>query len=128
MSNIRNYADLLAERERLKNLLQEQKQQIKTDVQELKEELRPAIALLSLLGKFTTRETRNDAIITTGSALAIDMVAKKMLSKNILARILLPGVLKNITSHLLYNAGPWWKKIFNGRKKSQDGMEATVNQ
>jgi hypothetical protein len=49
--------------------------------------------------------------------LAIDLLARKVLPKNIISRLFLPGMLKNVTSHLLYNAKPWLQKLIGSRKK-----------
>ncbi|SKC73439.1 hypothetical protein [Ohtaekwangia koreensis] len=117
MSNIRTYDDLLREREKLRAQLQFHKQQIKVDMQELREEMKPLLNLTKVLGKMTTRETRNDALISTGSSLAIDLLARKVLPKNIISRLFLPGMLKNVTSHLLYSAKPWLQKLIGSRKK-----------
>ncbi|HEY9046584.1 MAG TPA: hypothetical protein VIN08_11840 [Ohtaekwangia sp.] len=117
MSSIRTYKELLEEKERLRATLELQKLQLKTDVKELKEELRPLMVFLSVLGKITSRETRNDAIVSTGSALAIDLLSRKVLPKNNLVRMFVPGILKNVASHLLYSAKPLLQKLMSSRKK-----------
>jgi hypothetical protein len=117
MSRIRTHDDLVKERQRLLALLQEQKAQIKVDVRELKEELRPLSTLMSIVGKVTTRETRNDLLVSTGSSLAVDLLAGKVIAKNPITRMFLPGVLKNVASHLLYNAKPFLQKLFAKKKK-----------
>ena len=117
MSRIRTHDDLVKERQRLLALLQEQKEQIKVDVRELKEELRPLSTLMSIVGKVTTRETRNDLLVSTGSSLAVDLLAGKVIAKNPITRMFLPGVLKNVASHLLYNAKPFLQKLFAKKKK-----------
>lgn len=118
MSRIRTHDDLVKERQRLHALREEQKAQIKIDVRELKEELRPLSALMSIVGKVTTRETRNDLLVNTGSSLAVDLLAGKILAKNPITRMFLPGVLKNVASHLVYNAKPFLQKLFSKRKKT----------
>lgn len=118
MSKIRTHNDLVRERERLLALREEQKAQIKVDVRELKEELRPLSTLMSLVGKVTTRETRNDMLVSTGSSLAVDLLAGKVISKNAITRMFLPGVLKNVASHLIYNAKPFLQKLFSKKKKT----------
>ena len=117
MSRIRTHDDLVKERQRLLALLQEQKAQIKVDVRELKEELRPLSTLMSIVGKVTTRETRNDLLVSTGSSLAVDLLAGKVIAKNPITRMFLPGVLKNVASHLLYTAKPFLQKLFAKKKK-----------
>ncbi|HEY9009241.1 hypothetical protein [Ohtaekwangia sp.] len=120
MSKIFTYNDLLAEKERLRTLREEQKLLIKADVKELKEELRPLMALISVLGKITTRETRNDAIVSTGSALAIDMLSRRVLPNSSLVRMFVPGILKNVASHLLYSAKPLLQKLIGRKRKDND--------
>ena len=124
MSRIRTHDDLMKERQRLLALLQEQKAQIKVDVRELKEELRPLSTLMSLVGKVTTRETRNDMLVNTGSSLAVDLLAGRVISKNPIARMFLPGVLKNVASHLIYNAKPFLQKLFSKKKKTAQPADA----
>lgn len=123
MSRIRTHDDLLRERQRLLALREEQKAQIKIDVRELKEELRPLSTLMSIVGKVTTRETRNDMLVNTGSSLAVDLLAGKVLAKNPITRMFLPGVLKNIASHLAYSAKPLLQKIFSKKKKTKQPAE-----
>jgi len=53
-STIRTYEDLLAERKRLKSLLQTQKQIIRQDIDEIKEELVPVKTAINFVGKLTT--------------------------------------------------------------------------
>lgn len=124
MSRIRTHDDLMKERQRLLALLEEQKAQIKVDVRELKEELRPLATLMSLVGKVTTRETRNDMLVNTGSSLAVDLLAGRVLAKNPITRMFLPGVLKNVASHLIYNAKPFLQKLFSKKKKTAQTADA----
>jgi uncharacterized membrane protein len=121
-STIRSYDDLLAEQERLRSQLKVQKEQIREDVIEIKEEFKPLMSLVRVLGKFTSRETRNEALVTTGSSLAIDLIVKKFLSGNILTRLFLPSMLKNVSSHVIYNnLGPFLGKLFK-RKSTPNGV------
>jgi hypothetical protein len=118
MSSIRTHDDLVKERQRLLALLEEQKAMIKVDVRELKEELRPLFTVMKIVGKVTTRGTRNDMLVDTGSSLAVDLLARNVAGKSAIARMFLPGVLKNVASHLIYNAKPFLQKIFSKRKKA----------
>jgi hypothetical protein len=127
MSRIRTHDDLVKERQRLLALLEEQKAQIKVDVRELKEELRPLYTLMSVVGKVTTRETRNDLLVNTGSSLAVDLLAGRVISKNPIARMFLPGVLKNVASHLIYNAKPFLQKLFSKKKKTAQPSDVLLH-
>lgn len=117
-STIRSHDDLLAEQERLRSQLTIQKEQIRDDLAEIKEEFKPVLGLVRVIGKFTNRETRNDALVTTGSSLAVDLLVKKFLSGNILTRLFLPPMLKNVSSHVLYNnVVPFLGRLFKRRAK-----------
>lgn len=118
MSSIRTHDDVVKERQRLKALLEEQKALIKVDVRELKEELRPLFTVMKMVGKVTTRETRNDMLVDTGSSLAVDLLARNVAGKSAIARMFLPGVFKNVASHLIYNARPFLQKLFSKKRKA----------
>ncbi|MBT1712296.1 hypothetical protein KK062_28900 [Fulvivirgaceae bacterium PWU5] len=118
-SIIRSHDDLLAEQERLRLQLKVQKEQIRDDLSEIKEEFKPVLSLVRVIGKFTSRETRNDAIVTTGSSLAIDLLLKKFVSNNLLARMFLPSLLKNVSSHVIFNnVAPFLGKLFKKKGRS----------
>jgi hypothetical protein len=118
-STIRSHKDLLAEQDRLRLQMKVQKEQIREDLVEIKEEFKPVLSLVRIIGKFTNRETRNDALVTTGSSLAIDLLVKKFLSGNLLTRLFLPPMLKNVSSHVLYNnVVPFLAKFFKKKAKS----------
>ena len=118
-STIRSYNDLLEEQERLRSQLKVQKEQIREDLTEIKEEFKPVLKLVRIVGKFTNSETRNSALVTTGSSLAVDLLAKKFLAGNLLTRLFLPPMLKNVSSHMLYNnVVPFLSKLFKGKTKS----------
>jgi hypothetical protein len=123
-STIRSYNDLLAEQERLRSQLKVQKEQIREDMLEIKEEFKPVLGLVRVIGKFTNRETRNEALVTTGSSLAIDLIVKKFLSGNLLTRLFLPPMLKNVSSHVIYNnLAPFLGRLFK-KKAKPDGIAA----
>ena len=101
-NSIRTYEDLIREEARLKDKLHLQGLEIKKDIFEVKEELKPLLKMLSFIGKFIQPENRNHALLKAGAAISVDWLAKKFLSKNLVASILLPTFLKNASSHLLY--------------------------
>jgi hypothetical protein len=77
---------------------------------ELKEEVSPALKVASFVGKVTTRDTRNNVVLQTGTGLAIDWVTKKLFPKsNFVFKLLAPMFLKNYASHFI-----------NGGKKVND--------
>jgi hypothetical protein len=99
---IRTYGDLLNEKKRLETLLQTQKRLLSNDVNELQQEIRPAIHAFSMLGKIFTRNTENVLITGTINWL-IDLVVKKLvLSKSgWFTRQAVPFLMKNFSSHFI---------------------------
>ena len=108
---ITSYEDLCKEKERLTELLKAQKAQIHRDIEELKNEFRPMVSLSENVAKLLSREDGKDPIVAAGTNIGIDILAGKLLSKsNFLVRFILPSILKNISSHLLPDATPPFKK------------------
>jgi hypothetical protein len=77
MSEIRTYNDLLEEKKRLEAVLVIQKRIIHEDLIELREEIRPALNLLSIVGKITNRNSSNP-LIGIGAGLVADVFLKGM--------------------------------------------------
>jgi hypothetical protein len=104
---ISSYEDLRKEKERLTELLKAQKIQIHRDVDEIKNEFRPMLSLSENVSKFLSREDGKDPIVAAGTNIGIDILASTLFSKsNFIVRLLLPSILKNISSHLLPKALP----------------------
>lgn len=109
------YEDLLDERKRLELLIENQKNIIRHDLEELKnefkKEIRPAIDAATFVKKLTKPETRNETILKVGANLAFDIVLNSVFNKsNFLVKLIVPRLLKNYTSHILYK--------FQGNAKS----------
>jgi hypothetical protein len=86
----------------LQRQLEFKKNQIRYDFQALKEEVSPALKVASVIGKVTTRDTRNNVMLQTGANLAIDWATRKFFPKtNFLFKLLAPVLLKNYASHFL---------------------------
>jgi hypothetical protein len=99
---ISSYDDLLAEKERLKEILKIQKVQINKDLDEIREEFRPIVIASEVFGKLVKREDGKDTLVTTGTNITIDLLISKLFSKsNFVLRLLLPVILKNLTSHYI---------------------------
>jgi hypothetical protein len=99
---ISSYDDLLTEKERLKEILKIQKVQINKDLDEIREEFRPIVIASEMFGKLVKREDGKDALVTTGTNITIDLLISKLFSKsNFMLRLLLPVILKNLTSHFI---------------------------
>lgn len=106
LRRITSYEELQHERSRLEALIQHQKYVIRQDLDDLKNEIRrevrPALEAASFVKKLTTRETRNETVMHIGSAMLIDLLMRKLLSRSgIFIRLVVPAVMKNYSSHLL---------------------------
>jgi hypothetical protein len=105
---IHSYTELDAERKRLEGLIQMQKNIIRIDIdrlkEELKEEMRPAVEAANFVKKVTTKETRNETMISIGSNVLIDMIIRKLFSKsNILIQMIVPTLVKNYSTHAIFS-------------------------
>jgi hypothetical protein len=112
---IRTYNDLVQEKERLKALLQAQKELVRQDIQEIKEELQPVKTAIGVIGKFTTRDKSNP-LLTSATEGIIDLVVRKMLLSRSgwLTRTVVPFLMKNVSSHLVNeNQGAIFSKLFS---------------
>jgi hypothetical protein len=129
-NSIRSYKDLLEEKERLKNLLQVQRQQLRQDVDEIKEELAPVKKVISVAGKFATRDYSN-WFLTMASDTAIDLVLRRFLFRNggFITKFVVPFLAKNFSSHIVSDKkNKIIKKIFSwfGKKNSNGKMHAAA--
>ena len=99
---IRTYDDLLEEKARLKLLLSAQKELVRQDINQLKQELAPVKSAISMVGKFATKDNRN-WILTTAADTIIDLVVRKMvLSKaGFITKLAVPFFMKNFSSHII---------------------------
>lgn len=123
-TTIRTYNDLLTEKERLKTLLQAQKQILRQDVEDIKVELQPVKNAISMVGKFTTRDKSNP-LLTSATESVIDLVVKRMLLSRTgwLTKLVVPFLMKNVSSHLVNaNQGKIFSKLFSffSKKKTDD--------
>lgn len=112
---IRTYDDLLQEKARLKELLQVQKELIRADVQDIKDELQPVKQAIGLIGKFTTRDKTNP-LLTSATETIINLVVKKLIlaRSGWLTKLVVPFLMKNVSSHLVNeNQGAIFSKLFS---------------
>jgi hypothetical protein len=105
-----NYHQLLAEKDHLERLIENQKNIIRHDLDELKmefrKEIKPAIDAATFIKKFAKPQTRKQAIFTTGTGVILDLALRKILKgSNVLIQFLLPRLIRNYTSNILLN-GP----------------------
>jgi hypothetical protein len=108
LQRITSCDDLQYERRRLEALIKHQKYIVRQDLDELKNELkqeiRPALEAASLVKKLTTRETRNETVLQIGSTVLIDLLLRRLFARsNVFIRLAVPALLKNYSSHLLFN-------------------------
>jgi hypothetical protein len=89
----------------LKELLKIQKAQISKDLGEIREEFTPVVLASEMFGKLLNREDGKDALVATGTNLTIDLLVNKLFAKsNFLVRLILPVILKNLSSHYIPKA------------------------
>lgn len=103
---ISSYEDLLSERKRLESLIDNQKNIIRHDFDELraefKREIRPATEAAGFIKKLMVPETRNQIFLKLGANVAIDLIlAIAFGSSNVILRLLMPKLVKNYASHFL---------------------------
>lgn len=108
LRNITDHTQLLQERARLQALIENQKNIVRHDLDELKaefkKEIKPAIDAASFVKKLAKPETRNETIVTIGSNIALDLILKRMLrGSNLLVQLILPKIIKNYTTHFLHS-------------------------
>ena len=99
---IRTYKELIAYQTELEELMAVQKQAIRRDVENLKNELRPVTNAIGIASKFFIRNKIRSAFVRTVSSLIELVFKKKILSRaSWPGRLLIPFFVKNIVSHLL---------------------------
>ena len=123
---INSYADLLEEKARLKLLLSAQRELVRQDIIELKQELAPVKSAISLVGKIATKDNSN-WLLTTAADAAINILLKKMvLSKaGWITKLVLPFLMKNFSSHMIAdNKDKIVSKLFSwaGKKNANGKM------
>jgi hypothetical protein len=106
---ITNYDQLIDEKYRLERLIENQRNIIRHDLAELKnefkKEIRPAIDAATFVRKFAQPLSRKQAIITTGTGIILDLVLRKVLKgSNVLIQFALPRLIKSYTRNVLVNA------------------------
>lgn len=100
--SIRTYKDLLEEKSRLQNLLALQKQEIKNNFSELKEELKPVNLVSSHVAKLLTRKRNNPITQGTIRFLGDFILKRKVLARSgWAARTFIPVLFKNYASNIL---------------------------
>ncbi len=98
MTRINNYEELIAERRRVESDIVEQRLILKAGLQEAKEKLEPFMYLLPILNIFKKKEP-NHSVLNAATAVGIDLfVGQKLAKAGWVTRLLVPMVLKGISS------------------------------
>ena len=99
---IRTYKELIAYQTELEQLMAVQKQVIRQDVENLKNELRPVTNAIGIASKFFIRNKVSSVFVKTVSSLIELVLKKKILSRaSWPGRLLVPFFTRNILSHLM---------------------------
>ena len=103
---IKTYADLCEERDRIKSLLVVQRQKIKDDWEELKEEFLPVKNAFGVVGKMTHPDKSNP-LLNAGLKVASDLFLKNFVLAKAgwVTKLAVPFVVKNYSSHLFAEKG-----------------------
>lgn len=112
---IRSYNELVQEKKRLELLVEEQKQVLYHDIQQIKEELQPVYDTLGFLKRIATRD-KTSLLLTIGSDIAINTIFQKfILSKaGWFAKTVIPYFLRNYSSHFVAeHKDQWLEKLKN---------------
>ena len=109
---ITTYKEMLEEEERLTQLLRFQQQQLKSDVRDIKEELRPLTNVGTIVKKFLTRKSTQGIAWLSTKVLVDGLVKNVILSKSgWFMRFVIPFFLKNYASHLAEDPEKLMSKI-----------------
>ena len=120
--SITTYEELMMEKNRLQVLFRSQKEMVREDINEIKEELAPVKTAINWVGKLTTKEPGNFLLNATSNTL-IDLIVKKLFlaRSGWITKLAIPFLLKNYSSHFIdQNKSSILKKIFSlFRKKDK---------
>jgi hypothetical protein len=129
-STIKTYDDLLAEKQRLQALLHSQKQVIRQDIDELKQELLPVKTAINFVGKLTTQDHSNPLISGTFNTV-IDLLMRKVVLARAgwFTKFIIPYFIKNFSSHVIdEKKDDILRKVFSlFKKKKKDDNTHKAN-
>ena len=99
---IKTYDDLMEEKARLKMLFDAQRQLVREDINLIKLELAPVRKAITLVGKFATKDNRNQ-LLTSAADTFIDIGLRKLIFSKVgfLTKLVLPFIMKNFSSHFI---------------------------
>ncbi len=99
---ITSYEDLEKEEQLLEELLKAQKQLVLVDIEQLKNQIKPATTALKLFNNVISPDKSNP-LLTAGTNTAIDFLLKKFVLGNSgwIVKMVVPYLVKNYSSHLI---------------------------
>ena len=101
---IHTYSDLQKEKDRLQNLLKNQRQLLKESIQSIQDELKPASAILRVVGYFTSRNRKSKTLNTL-----LDYGGKFLLKRGLKKitwplKLIILAMIKNFSSNTITNS------------------------
>jgi hypothetical protein len=129
---IKTYADLCEERERIKNLMVLQKQKIKDDWKDLREEFLPVKTALGVVGKMASADKSNP-LLNAGLKVASDLFLRNFILAKAgwVTKFAVPFVVKNYSSHLLAEGGGNFldklANLFKGKRRKSNAHAKKQN-
>lgn len=102
MSKIRTYKDLLAEEQRLQQVLKRQEIVIREDLISLKENIEPVRKVYDQVHKIFTRDNRVP-LFNVGLEMSIDLLLRRFVLRRAgwFVKTFIPYVVKNYASHII---------------------------
>lgn len=124
---ITDFESLLSEKKRLEGLIEYQKNIIRHDLDELKNqfkrEIKPALDTASFVKRIAKPETRLETLLMAGSGVAIDLVFRKLFGKsNFLIQMIVSKLLKRYTKRF------WAMRNGSTIIQSKTGIDAVSSQ
>ena len=122
-STIRTYDDLLEYQKGLQQLLYAQKELIRYDIEEIKEQVRPVTEIAAKVTKLFV-PSGDQSILVKITNTVIDLLVKNIVTKKSgwITKAIIPFLLHNISSHLVAdNKEGIFKKIVSWFSKKRKG-------
>ena len=102
---IDTYDKLLAEKQNLEILFAAQKELVRYELDDLKQDIDPALNALQFIKNLTIKN-KDNPVLQTGIDLLVDLLAEKLNSTKagFLRKTVIPFIIKNYTSHFVDDA------------------------
>lgn len=116
MKKISSYRDLVAEKARLRQKISLLRRDIDTEVDEIKERLKPIAKILGLFGvgvavKAASNGHSNNTLLKMGGNIAVDLLVGPRLRKaGMLTRMIVPPLLRGLTTGIIDRVKGVFKK------------------